>query len=347
MKEIDKLLQEGVDQQHFPGANYAIVNKDGTIDFGSIGYMQTTPFKVNNSIHTIYDCASLTKVISTTTLILQLIEKGVISLDSMLRTFLPRLKHPITVYDCLTHSSGLPADIPNAKTLKSKKQVEDYVYNVSLQYETSTKIIYSDIGYILLGFLIEELEKKPISSCANERIFKPLQMRDTSYQPDPNKTAPTEYRDDTVYQGLLQGKVHDEKSFALQGESGHAGMFSTVLDVSKFIQSILRNDGQVLKPETVDLLFKEQISYQSTYLIQRALGWDKPTVGGTSGAFTSYPDTILHTGFTGCNIWIDRKVGLGFVLLSNGVHPERNMNKIHKYRGIIADIILSKEEEDV
>lgn len=346
MKQINNLLQSGVDQGHFPGANYALVDPYKILDMDSVGYRQTSPELVPNTIDTIYDCASLSKVIVTTILVMQLIDKGVITLETKLKTHLNRLKHDITVYDCMTHSSGLPADIPNAKGLRNKKDVEEYVFNVDVSYKTGDKIIYSDIGYILLGFMLEEITGLSISEQAKQNIFIPLGMKNSSYSPDPLKCAPTELREDDVFYGMLQGQVHDEKSFALQGLSGHAGLFSTVQDISLFMMSILQNDEKILSKQAVDSLFLVRETYQSSYLIQRALGWDKPTKGGTSGQYTNFEETIIHTGFTGCNMWIDRKHKLGFVMLSNGVHPKRSLNNIHSYRGKIADIILSKEEDN-
>ena len=156
--------------------------------------------------------------------------------------------------------------------------------------------------------------------------------------------CPTEVRDDSVYKGLLQGIVHDEKAFALNGISGHAGLFSTASDISKFILSFINNDEVVLKKATVDELFKlrEKDINKNNKSLVRALGWDKPTLGGTAGDNVSIDHTIIHTGFTGCNMWIEREHGIGFVMLSNAVHPRRENNSIVKYRNKISNMIISK-----
>lgn len=349
MIEIKEILQQGVEQEHFPGAGYAIVYIDGTIVSNFVGYKQTHPTKIENTGNEIYDCASLTKVISTTTMVFKLIEEGRIGLSTKLYTVLPRFKHKeIEICHLLTHTSGLPADIPHAKTLRSREHVENKVYQFDLIHPVGKKIVYSDIGYILLGFMIEEVTGTSLSNYAKKVVFEPLRMKDTSYHPDPNRCAPTEFRNDDVHQGLLCGQVHDEKSFALGGESGHAGMFSTVQDIAKFILSFLRNDGTVLLPETVDMLFPlraEDISERGSVLV-RSYGWNKPTKGGTAGDNVSFQDTILHTGFTGCNVWIERDKGVGFVMLSNAVHPKRELNKIIRYRNTIGNIIIPKKEEN-
>ena len=208
------------------------------------------------------------------------------------------------------------------------------------------KIVYSDIGYILLGFMIEKITHMPLDEYAAITIFEPLKMSDTSYKPQKIRCAPTELREDDIYTGYLQGLVHDEKSFALNGLSGHAGMFSTTHDISKFILSILNNDEKILQKGTVDLLFpcrKEDVSAKGNKLV-RAYGWDKPTHGGTAGNQVSFEHAIVHTGFTGCNVWIDREQGIGFVMLSNAVHPKRNLNKIIQYRNKIGNIIIPAKE---
>lgn len=346
-KEIKALLQSGVDKSHFPGASYAIVYKDGTIKLDYVGYKQTSPTKDLNVGNEIYDCASLTKVISTTTMIMKLIEEKKLSLKTHVFEILPKFLHKdITIYHLLTHTSGLPADIPKAKTLRNKEDVLNKIYQFELINKIGENIVYSDIGFILLGLMIETITKKQLNEFAEEVIFKPLKMTDTSYRPDIKRCAPTEYRNDDVYQGLLQGLVHDEKSFALKGLSGHAGLFSTPRDISKFILSILNNDEVVLKKETVDSLFVERVrdrNKNNTQLI-RTLGWQKRTAGSTSGDNTSFENTILHTGFTGCNLWIDKEHEVGFVLLSNAVHPKREQNGIQKYRNKIGNIIITPKE---
>lgn len=347
--DIDSLLNEGVKNNDFPGANYKVIYHDGRSIKGSVGYIQTHPVKMRNSINTIYDCASLTKVCSTTPMILHLIEEGKFKLDTKLCDLLYNFKHDhITIKHLLTHSSGLPADIPNAYTLKDKTQVKKYVYNVDLINPVGEKVVYSDIGFILLGFLIETITNKTLDEYAKEVVFGPLKMHDTTYHPVEVLCAPTELREDDIYNGYLQGNVHDEKAFALQNEAGHAGMFSTVDDIGKYLLSLLRNDETILSKETVESLYPiqmEDVSKLGNKLI-RSLGFNKPTKNGTTGQYSSLENTILHTGFTGCNIWIEKSKGVAFVMLSNAVHPKRSNNNIFKYRRMISDLILSSGEAE-
>jgi len=346
IKEISNLLKHGVNKHHFPGASYTIVYEDGTTYSDYVGYKQILPYKILNQGNEIYDCASLTKVVSTTTMIMKLIEEEKLELTTKVQSILTSFKHEnITIYDLLTHSSGLPADISGARLLRNKDDVLNRIFEFDLIYKTGEKIIYSDIGFIILGLIIEKITSKDLNEYAEEVIFNPLNMKDTSYTPNKDRCAPTEHRVDDVFQGLLKGIVHDEKSFAMNGLSGHAGMFSTPKDLSKFILSILRNDELILKKDTVNSLFLDREKYvtENGNTIIRSLGWDKPTKGSTSGDNTSFENTILHTGFTGCNMWIDTEHGIGFVLLSNAVHPEREKNGIRKYRNTIGNIIIPKE----
>ena len=341
---VKKILESAIENELFPGVQYAII-KQQSIKTNAIGFKRLFPEKEKITGNEIYDVASLTKVIVTTTLIMQLIEKNIIELKTPLAHILKTFKHQhITIEDLLLHQSGLPADIPNASKLASKDEVIDYILDVDLNYETATHIVYSDIGFMLLGLAIEKLYDKPLSACAQTYIFEPLGMKNSSFHPPKSRCAPTEYRNDLVYQGFLQGDVHDEKAFAMQGESGHAGLFSTAYDIGLFIKAILNNTF-VLKDKTIDMLFiaaAKKTNLNGVNLI-RSLGWDKPQPGGSSGDYSDFKETILHTGFTGCNMWIDRRNKLGFVLLSNDVHPTRDQKGILPLRHMIANQIYIEE----
>jgi len=343
---IENFLQSRVDIGDFPGGGFALINSYGIIDSGYVGFKSLEPEKIPNVGNEIYDVASLTKVVSTTSLVLKLIEQNLMELDTCVTKILPRFKHTkITVFDLMTHSSGLPADIRNAKELKNSEQVENIIYEMDLIYPTGERIVYSDVGFILLGWMIEKITHTPLDQYAQNVLFEPLGMKDTGYHPDSERCAPTEQRIDGVFQGFLKGRVHDEKAFALQGVSGHAGLFSTPKDIGLFIHAILTEDKRLFNHSTYGLLYEPQkdITDVSGNRIVRALGWDKPLSGGTAGNDVDFINTIAHTGFTGCNIWIDKARKLGFVLLSNGVHPKRELNKVPLFRNKLANLILANK----
>jgi CubicO group peptidase (beta-lactamase class C family) len=342
--KIKACLMQGVLANHFPGASFCIIEKNGHISSDYVGFKQTYPHKVKLEGHLVYDVASLTKVLVTTTLIMKLIEDQKLSLNSKVSNILNHFKHTdITIEDLLIHASGLPADIVKANQLKSKDDVFDYIYKLDLSYVKHSQVIYSDIGFILLGKIIETLYQKALDEVAHNEIFTPLQMIHSTFRPNSNNTAPTEFRNDFVFKGLLQGQVHDEKAFALNGIAGHAGLFSTAPDIAKFILAILKNEF-ILNRYTIDLLFKPVIQFNDNHkkMIIRSYGYDKPTINSSAGKYYNFEETILHTGFTGCNLWIDRKKGIGFVMLSNAVHPTRANKGIISYRHEVANIIYEE-----
>ncbi|MFP4178023.1 MAG: serine hydrolase domain-containing protein [Acholeplasmataceae bacterium] len=340
---MKSILEQGVRRRHFPGAGYAIVKKE-KITTGHVGFRQTYGKTIEANGHELYDVASLTKVVVTTTLIMQLIDEKRLSLDTRIPAVIPSFRHEeVTVEQLLTHTSGLPADIPRAATLKDREDVLLRVFASEIVHP-GRPIVYSDIGFILLGLVIERILNIGLDRAAQRRIFQPLGMVNSTFNPDPTDAAPTEYRHDDVYHGLLKGLVHDEKAYALGGVAGHAGLFTTPYDLGLFIRAILEKRF-VLSKKPLDALFVPRVASLDQKKI-RAYGWDKPTLSSSAGTEAPFAETILHTGFTGCNMWIDRKNDLGFVLLSNAVHPERTCNGIAPYRRRLADAIRTKEVSD-
>lgn len=348
IKGLEKLISDAIVDGAFPGANYVLVI-DQERFVGSLGKRSLFPNEEENSLETIYDLASVSKVLSTTTAIMQLIERGKLRLYEPVSNILKDFKHSsITIWDLLTHTSGLPADIPGASRLKNRQEALDYVFNCDLIYEKNTKIVYSDIGFILLGLIVEEVEKMPLNQFALANIFKPLAMKDTMYKPTHKELcAPTEARYDNIYQGIVRGDVHDEKAYILGGVAGHAGVFSTVQDVGNFIEMILNKgvyqDQRILSKATIDLFFKPQVVVKQGISLDydfRSLGWINKGMMSSSGDLTS-DETIQHTGFTGTNIFIDRKNKIGFSLLSNRVHPTRDNQKIISLRAKIGNYIIA------
>jgi CubicO group peptidase (beta-lactamase class C family) len=348
-ERIENVLLEGVQKSHFPGAHYAVVFDHGCVIKGYVGYRRTHPDREPLQGDEIYDVASLTKVVSTTTLVMKLIEQGQLLLDTKVSEILPLFHHEtITIEHLLTHTSGLPADIPRANTLRHKDDVLQHLYTVTPIHPVGEKIVYSDIGFLLLGLVIQKITKKSLPVLAQEWIFEPLRMTDTSYHPNPSRSAPTEYRDDAVHKGLLQGRVHDEKAFAMDGIAGHAGLFSTASDLAKFIGMYLKQEDSVLRATTQREMFVARAKdvALSGYPLVRAYGFDKPTPHGSAGDLVDFEHTIVHTGFTGCNLWIDTAHGVGFVLLSNAVHPRRDQNGIQPYRTRLGNLIIQSIKED-
>ena len=343
-KSYVSLLEQGVNQGDFPGASTALVVRGQKAIVNYVGHREIKPKTRPLEPDTLYDVASLTKVIATTTLVMRCIESKVLALDTLVKAVLPWFRHgDVRIEHLLTHTSGLPADLSDAKSLSTRDAVLKRVQESDLVSAVSSQVIYSDIGFILLGWILETVTGNPLDQLAYHHVFAPLSMNDTSYHPDPKRTAPTEYREDAVFKGLLHGKVHDEKAFAMGGIAGHAGLFSTVADIARFMQAMMSAQF-VLSPQTVASLFAPCTVADGPMRrpVSRALGWDRATPGGTAGDGVTYDATLVHTGFTGCNLWIDWSHGVGFVLLSNAVHPHRSMNKIHAYRNPIGTSVMAE-----
>ena len=219
--------------------------------------------------------------------------------------------------------------------------------------EKNTKIVYSDVGFMLLGFIIEEITHEKLDDFVWKNISIPLEMFNTGYSRishptfDYKKAAATEIRNDSLVQGLVRGKVHDERAYMLDGVAGHAGLFSCVKDLEHFIRMILDdgmyNGKRFLSKASIDLMFTPQVKETSGVNLlttTRGLGW---IVGGDypgCGELAS-KETIHHTGFTGTNIFIDRINKIGFTLLTNRVHPTRDNTKIIPFRGKIGNYIIA------
>lgn len=333
---LKKLVVEGV----FPGACYGIVTTDEAF-YGALGNAWKIPIFKEMREDSIFDIASLTKVVAATTSIIILIENGELRLNNKVKDILPEFKHNETsVLQLLTHTSGLPSDVKFYKLYNNIEDIIENLYKVDLTYEPGSRVLYSDLNFMLLGLIVEKLAK-PIDKFAKEYIFDPLEMVDTCFNPTEDKLdriVATEYRED---RGMVVGKVHDGNAFALGGISGHAGIFSTVRDLGNFVNMIL-NEGiyknrNILNDNSINLLSK---CYTEGLNERRGLGWKLKNTGSDTGDSVS-DSCLFHTGFTGTSILIDRETGLGFILLTNRIHPSRDNEKLLSLRGYINNIAIT------
>ena len=345
------VLEKAIADKAFPGATLAVGYKDKVAlhAFGKLSYDPKSP-QVN--LRTMYDVASLTKVIVTTTLVEKLVEGDFPSpllLDAPIERYLPEWasgpqpewRHMVTVRHLMTHTSGLPPFKEYWRTSKGKDDTLRMIFAEPLESEPGTKMVYSDLGIILMAEIIERLTGRTLDDLANQYIFAPLGMHDSMFKP-PKKLwpsiAPTEF--DSVYRHrLIQGEVHDENAFAIGGVSGHAGLFSTAPDLAAFCQMLL-NGGvyghqRILRRATIAEFTVPQELAKGT----RTLGWVVPTEGSSSGHYFS-AHSFGHTGFTGTSIWIDPDRQLFVVLLTNRVNPTRENHKIAEVRPALHDAVM-------
>lgn len=330
INELNECMEDGVNRGVFPGANYCLIIDEQKY-YGCFGNKSLKPIITSNHIDTIYDIASLSKVVSTTTAVLKLIESGQLNIDDTLCKYLPYLKDKnVTIKDVLTHSSGYPALTPNTEDMKSVKPLLKDLLNCRLTYETGSKVMYSDVGFMYLGFVIDEITGS-FSRYVKKNVFDPLNMLDTCYNnKNLDRIAPTEI---FGFRGLIHGEVHDEKGYLLGGVAGHAGIYSTVKDLSNFAE-MLMNKGIYNKTE---ILCEKSLKYIQEKIMlcedesYRSIGWIVKKVCGQ--------EVIYHTGYTGTNFMVDFKNRISFILLSNRVHPTRKNTKIISFRKELENII--------
>jgi beta-N-acetylhexosaminidase len=346
-----EVVERAVKDKAFPGATLAVGlrGKVAIHAFGKLSYGAKSPAVVPT---TMYDIASLTKVVVTTTLVAKLAEGDFavpLDLDAKIERFLPEWangpqpewRHRVTVRHLLTHTSGLPPFKEYWRTSKSRQDTLTKIFAEPLEYEPGTKEVYSDLGIILMAEIIDRLTGRRLDDLANSFVFSPLGMKNSMYKP-PKKLwptiAPTEI-DNNYRHRLIQGEVHDENAYAIGGVSGHAGVFSTAPDLAAFCQMLL-NGGvyahqRILRRATVtQFTTPQQLSGGS-----RTLGWAVPTPDGLSGHYFS-EHSFGHTGFTGTSIWIDPDRQLFVVFLTNRVHPTRENQKIQQVRRDLHDTVM-------
>jgi len=346
LARIDSLMTKAIRDSAFPGAQF-LVAKDGAVvyykSFGTQEYFSGSP-RIENT--TMYDLASLTKVIATTSAIMRLYDEGKLRLDEKVIDYIPEFgnhgKENITIRNLLLHNGGLPPFKLLFLTCKSPQEVLDSVYQTEMIYKTGDSTVYSDFDFILLGKIIEKISGVSLDRYVDSVFFKPLGMRRTMFNPPMTlraNIAPTEF--DSVYRKqVVRGVVHDENAYVLGGVSGHAGLFSTASDLSILLQMIL-NGGtyggrKYIQSETVKLFTSRQSKTNS-----RALGWDTKTMNGYSTAGTLMGEkTFGHTGFTGTSVWIEPEKKIFVILLTNRVYPTRNNNKISKVRPAVHDAVM-------
>lgn len=341
--ELDSIITAAIADGASPGVSIA-VGRNGRVAYLR-GYGKTDwndPPSAAVDENTLYDMASLTKVIATVTVAMTLEESGQLDLDRTVASYLPEFNAPdkaaITIRHLLTHSGGLEAYAALFKTFHGRQEYLREINARPLKYTPGSAMVYSDWDMILLQLVMERITGKTLDVLAGERIFQPLGMSDTRFLPPPewkSRIAATELVPERG--GLLRGVVHDENAWAMGGVSGHAGLFSTARDLSIFAQFLLNggesNNVRLLKPTTI----ARWTACQSK-LSSRTLGWDTPSPNSSAGHYFS-ARSFGHTGFTGTSIWIDPEKQLYLVLLTNRVDPTRANTKVFALRRSVADAV--------
>ena len=291
---------------------------------------------------TMYDMASLTKVVAATTAAMILEEEGKLDIDRTVASYLPEYdvpdKRAITVRMLLTHASGIRSNHPLWKEAKGREQYFAGMVKHPLESVPGTQVLYTDWNMVLMQFIVERITGQTLDQFLDSRVFGPLGLRDTRYNPPASlkpRIAPTETED--FRGGQVWGVVHDETAWVLGGVSGNAGLFSSARDLAVFMQMLLNGgsygETRILRPTTVARWTARQRADAS-----RALGWDTPSPNSSAGRYFSLR-SFGHTGFTGTSVWADPEKELFVVLLTNRVNPTRDNQKIGPLRRAVVDAI--------
>jgi CubicO group peptidase (beta-lactamase class C family) len=293
---------------------------------------------------TIFDLASLTKVMATTTLAMVLEEDGRLEVRAPVSSLVPGFrggeKDGVTVEDLLTHASGLPAWVPLFREAEGREAVVAAAAAVPLEASPGERSLYSDLGFILLGAALESAAGASLEALAKALVLDPLALRETRFNPPREwrlRIAPTEQ--DPWRGRLLRGEVHDENAFAMGGVAGHSGLFGPVADLARFAQAMLGR-GQIDETRLVAAATVERYTRRCAVPgSSRALGWNTPSPGSSAGTLLS-SRSFGHTGFTGTSLWIDPERGIFVALLTNRVHPSRQGPGIQDVRAAVADAVV-------
>ncbi len=333
MSEIDKFIEERIEEGCFPGCIILIGNKKEIIFHKQYGFAELTPSKRKMEKNSIFDIASLTKPLVTAVSILGLVDSGMIRLNTQIGDILQELQETsnesTTIFELITHTSLIPPWYPLYFYSLDEKEIIRFIGTLKIK-----KSVYSCLNYILLGKIIERITRETLKEYSKTNIFKPLSMKDTMFSPPDKlqerivatevgnkheqnlckkyiKKTYVEWREKTII-----GEVHDGNSFyCFNGISGNSGLFSTASDLAIFARLILSGGNEIIKPETVQFLLNPFVYQEND---KRSIGF---LIGG-DGCGNLSQKTIWHTGFTGCALWVDPLKDIFIVFLSNAVHPE-------------------------
>jgi serine-type D-Ala-D-Ala carboxypeptidase len=341
---VRRVLERAIADSAFPGAFAVVGNARGIIAQHGVGRIDWKPSARRPDEHTIWDLASLTKVVGLTSALMHLSDRGGLDVDAPVQRYLPDWVGPgkdrVTVRHLLTHTAGLPAFRQYYRQSTSPEQTRSLFFATPLDTLPGVRTVYSDIGAWLLGQVAERVSKLPLDQYLERNVFRPLGMRETMYRPPASlrpRIPPTEI--DPWRGRHVHGEVHDENAFALGGVSGHAGLFSSAHDLARLARAYL-NGGQL---DGTRVFTQQGISYftrRPDSASSRALGWDTPTGRNSAGRHMS-ARAFGHTGFTGTSLWIDPENDVFVILLTNRVNPTRDNGKIGGVRSGLADAVMT------
>lgn len=344
---VDQAVTAAVGRGDCPGAVVLIVHQDEVVYRKAFGHRAVQPDKVPMTADTVFDLASLTKPVATGTAVMHLIERGELAIDDPVSQHWPAFaangKDKVTVGHLLLHTSGLTADNPLADYADGRPKALERIAGLKLEAPAGTRFRYSDVGFIVLGELVERVGGRPLDEYAREHVFKPLGMTDTGFQPAGDvlkRAAPTGRREEKS----IAGVVHDPRAFRLGGVAGHAGLFGTADDLGKYCRMLLRAgdlDGvRVLAAESVGRFTEPREvpappAKGGMRKLYRSYGWDVDTpYTAQRGELFAAADGYGHTGFTGTSVWLDVPSRTAVIILTSRLHPLDGGNVVRLRREV-------------
>ncbi len=341
-----RILEEAIAAKAFPGASFCVTHREA-VHVAALGNFTYDPESLRVAEDTIFDVASVTKVVSTTAMAMILYERGTLHLETALADIVPEFvqaapndarRTRVTLRMLLAHSSGLPAYERLFLRHRTRDALLDAAFEVPLTADPGTRAEYSDIGFILLGVALERLAAQPLDAFCHREVFAPLRMTHTLFNPPKNlhHSIPPTVSDVTFRHRIIQGEVNDENASVLGGIAGHAGLFSNAHDLATFARTMRRGGSPICHPETVALFTRSESSPSGN---SRALGWDTPSHPSQSGRLLS-ARAFGHLGYTGTSLWIDPERQLAVALLTNRTWPHADNQSIRQVRPSFHDAVV-------
>lgn len=347
LTHVEPVVREGIAKGGMPGCVIAAGRSSGVFYFRAFGNRQVMPEPMAMEEDTVFDMASITKPVATATSIMVLWEQGRLRLRDKVSKHLPEFgkhgKEKVTIEQLLVHQGGLIPDNALADYADGKAPAFERIFGLKPYVEPGEKFVYSDVGFIVLAAIVEQLTGEDVAAFAKRTVFQPLRMDETSFLPTVevrNRCAATEQREGR----WMQGEVHDPRAYRMGGVAGHAGLFSTAADLSRYARMMLGGgelDGvRVLSPRTVQLMTRAYPVSSGT----RGLGWDKQTGYSSNRGENLSESAFGHGGFTGTVLWIDPQLDLFYIFLSNRVHPD-GKGSVNSLAGRIGTIFAASLED--
>lgn len=349
-----RVLEEAISARAFPGCAFGVLADNETVMLDGLGHFTYEDNSPAVAHHTVYDLASVTKVVATTAVAMRLCQRGALDVETPLGELLPafilgrdaaeRRRH-VKLSHLLAHNSGLPGYVEFFRDAGTPAALMQACLALPLEAEPGARAEYSDPGFILLGKALEVQTRWRLRHLVRREVLQPLGMRSTGFRPAhaARPLIPPTEEDTTIRKRRIQGEVQDENAFVLNGVAGHAGLFSNVPDLLRFAAAILHGgtgsaiaDGgaAIFDPQILEQFARRQGPKGSS----RALGWDTPSEASSAGRhFTA--QSIGHLGYSGCSLWIDLRTKLAVVLLTNRTWPHRESQLIREVRPLFHDAV--------